>query len=698
MVAGYRLKISRKTVDKLGVKLYDKVALVIAELVSNSYDADATKIEVKLPAGEFLATRRAGVATDKGYTIEVSDDGVGMNPEQLNRYYLVVGSDRRADERGSVSPNGRPVMGRKGVGKLAPFGICKTIEVISRGKADETPPDASKPFLTAHVILNYDKITGEDDYDYEPDVGPQDGQWSEGHGTTVILRDFLTRKVPDIEDLSEEIAQRFGMVLGTGWTVELQDNLKGPPAAPVTAMNIPTMPGTKFTFNGPKPTLAQLDGGAYSATVDNSDGTAINAGFFEDGRFYPVVGWVAYSKDPVKREIASGVRIYCRGKFAAQTTGFDVPAGFTGEMQVKSYLVGELHCDWLDEDEDLIHTDRQNIQWSSDVCTRFKEWGQSLIREIGKVSRRPAGEKTLELFKTTVDFDAELHRRFPGKEQNDVRRRAKDLAETLAKRMSPEDARDRSSAQELMNLATAFAPHMELTHELNRAAENDTKMTVGTVADILSRARMAEAMTLGAIAEKRLRIIERFQGHIRNGASDEIDLQRLIEEAPWLIRPEWTPISENKGLAMVRGALERYLTEKLGASVNLSAILHPRKRPDFVLIGSSGPLQLVEIKKPNHRFDNSDFERMWRYFEAFEAFWSEPANSEVLKGIPGYKVTLVADSMNLGSVNAAALNSKGQSGQFEQISWDVLFQRAVYVHQDFISALNDAGLKAEIDV
>ncbi|MBE9204747.1 hypothetical protein IQ218_16560 [Synechocystis salina LEGE 06099] len=51
------MTISRLTIDKLGVKLYDKVSAVIAELVSNSYDADATEVEIKAPMGEFLATK-----------------------------------------------------------------------------------------------------------------------------------------------------------------------------------------------------------------------------------------------------------------------------------------------------------------------------------------------------------------------------------------------------------------------------------------------------------------------------------------------------------------------------------------------------------------------------------------------------------------------------------------------------------------
>jgi len=60
----------------------------------------------------------------------------------------------------------------------------------------------------------------------------------------------------------------------------------------------------------------------------------------------------------------AGVRIYCRGKIAAQTHIFNMKAGFTGEYDIRSYLVGQLYADWLDESEDLIRTDRQDILWS----------------------------------------------------------------------------------------------------------------------------------------------------------------------------------------------------------------------------------------------------------------------------------------------------------------------------------------------
>lgn len=57
----YELRISRLTVDKLGVKLYDKASAVVAELIANGYDADAETVTVRIlkPPTGFKSRWRA---------------------------------------------------------------------------------------------------------------------------------------------------------------------------------------------------------------------------------------------------------------------------------------------------------------------------------------------------------------------------------------------------------------------------------------------------------------------------------------------------------------------------------------------------------------------------------------------------------------------------------------------------------------
>lgn len=370
----YVMTISRLTIDKLGVKLYDRVSAVIAELVANSYDADATEVTIEAPMGAFLASMQQGVVKDSGYSITVRDNGTGMEPGVINAFYLKVGAERRRDpERGDRSKKfNRRVMGRKGVGKLAPFGICGTIEVISSGGNLVEGPDPGgkviRGYKTAHFILHRDAIVSDQDEDYSPTLGDLDETISPVSGTTLKLTNFIRRHVPDMASFARQLSQRFG-VQSADWRVVLVDTTKAPGAADREAdigqFAIETMENTKVTFEGPDETESvSLDERTRYRALDPAGKPlpAIESGFVHsDGRFYPVTGWVAYAKQSYRDDLMAGIRIYCRGKIAAQTSVFNRKSGFTGEYNVRTYLVGELNADWLDEGEDLIQTDRRDI-------------------------------------------------------------------------------------------------------------------------------------------------------------------------------------------------------------------------------------------------------------------------------------------------------------------------------------------------
>ena len=191
------------TVDKLGVKLYDRVYAVIAELISNSYDADAEIVTVRAPMGQFLASKVNGEVISKAVSIEVEDTGTGMSPDELQDFYLIVGSERRRDpRRGDESKKyGRKVMGRKGVGKLAPFGVCRLVEILSAG-GEKITLGGQEGYRVAHVILDKNCILDDSVEAYEPEVGGLDGTLSQKTYTKIILTDFDYRFVGKIDELA----------------------------------------------------------------------------------------------------------------------------------------------------------------------------------------------------------------------------------------------------------------------------------------------------------------------------------------------------------------------------------------------------------------------------------------------------------------------------------------------------------------
>lgn len=677
----YSMRISRLTVDKLGVKLYDKVSAVIAELIANAYDADATEVTVSAPMGEFLASRAGGTLKDKGYEIKIVDNGCGMTPQQVQDFFLVVGAERRNDpSRGNQSSRfKRKVMGRKGVGKLAPFGICKTIEVISAGSIPTDSGNGSNSgYLTSHIILDYDGIVAlgnEPDERYKPTPGKSDQSRSKESGTQIILKNFNYRKVPDIDTFNRQLAQRFGLE-SRNWQIQLQDN-KMCESLPTTVgnFNIDTMPNTKITFRHDQDHSVILP----DDTVEHN----LKAGFNHNGTFHSLSGWMAYSKVPYKDELMAGVRIYCHGKIAAQTSIFNQRAGFTGEHNIRSYLVGELHADWLDEDEDLIQTDRRDILWSDELAAAFEAWGQKIVKRIGTLSRNPRRETTLQLFLETGDVEARIRNAYPADDHQTIRKRAGEVARSLGRTISRGEAKDPTVVNELVDLSITFAPHITLDFMMKEAVA-DADRPLSVLISLLRAARLAELSSFGRIAKDRLRVLKRLEDLKDAEDTNENDLQQLITDAPWLINPEWAPVTANQSFSSLRREFEKYYKRQEGKSIVLSDFKQTGKRPDFVLSSQEGTIQIIEIKKPHHILKDSEMERIVTYHNNMDKFLNESAHAEFCRQFTDFHITLVCDRLGLTGLARAAYDGYRDTGKLTYMDWTAFLCKTEQVHQDFL--------------
>lgn len=689
----YTMKISRLTIDKLGIRLYDQISAVIAELVANSYDADATLVTIKAPMGCYLAERKNGVVEDLDYKIEVVDDGRGMTPEEVNELYLKVGKERRSDPRqGSVSKKwSRKVMGRKGVGKLAPFGVCRRIELISSGGnlIRGEGADGRRGYLTAHIILQREDMLKDTEADYQPLTGEYDNTLSECTGTRIILSGFERRHVPGIQDFQRQLARRFGLE-SENWRIVLQDTKKaaGEPDFETTVGEfvIETLENTKLRLQPKTPAHADMSkADAYEVIgPDLNQISELNAGFTFEGKFFPTVGWVAFAKTPYKDDLMAGIRIYCRGKLASQTPVFQLKAGFTGEYDVRSYLVGKLYADWLDEEIDLIQTDRQDILWAHDLGVEFAEFGQKLVKYIARISRDPRRKKAWESFRERSKIEEKVKSEFPKVNQEQIRRDTLEIARSIAQTTREEELSDDAQIESIVQLSFLLGPNMTLDAKLREAAENATN-PLPVISNILSVARIAELAGFGRIVNRRIEVIGRLQSLQIDPNVDEMEFQKLIQEAPWLINPQWTPMTSNKSFSTLLVSLNKFLSKKFGTSVSLNDFSIPNVRPDFVLHSHDGLLQLIEIKKPGHALENDEMDRIDQYHRNIEAFLSDSANEPFRKEFSGYHITLVCDGINLTAIQATAFESLKRLHTLEHFGWDAFLLRTKNTHVEFLA-------------
>lgn len=89
-------------IAELGERLVGQAHIALAELVKNSYDADASKCQITI-GRDFIA---------------VEDDGHGMDRKAFVGGWMRVGTQRKRGNSG-LSPAGRQLTGSKGIGRLS---------------------------------------------------------------------------------------------------------------------------------------------------------------------------------------------------------------------------------------------------------------------------------------------------------------------------------------------------------------------------------------------------------------------------------------------------------------------------------------------------------------------------------------------------------------------------------------------------
>ncbi len=151
--------------------LYSEKDIFLREIVSNASDA-VTKLRRLASLGQYDAgdeTYRIDVTLDKtAKTLTVSDNGIGMTAEELDRYICQIALSGALEfvEKYEGENKNNGIIGHFGLGFYSSFMVSDTVEVITKSYTG-TP--------AVHWVC-----TG--DGEYEASEGERDG-----HGTTVIM-------------------------------------------------------------------------------------------------------------------------------------------------------------------------------------------------------------------------------------------------------------------------------------------------------------------------------------------------------------------------------------------------------------------------------------------------------------------------------------------------------------------------------
>ncbi len=198
------MRFAAGAVKHFGLHMYSTAVPAIAEIVSNAWDADASDVWIDIPLGEPITS--ASVIT-------IRDNGAGMTYDECNDSYLVVGRDRREMEKKDRSPKGRPVMGHKGLGKFAPFGITDIVKVSTTKGGKRTV------FEMDYRKMVPPKGSANDEFvkEYRPVVIEAEVSTKEKDGTLLELRNLRLQRAISEDIFQQAMTRRFTCIGKGGW-------------------------------------------------------------------------------------------------------------------------------------------------------------------------------------------------------------------------------------------------------------------------------------------------------------------------------------------------------------------------------------------------------------------------------------------------------------------------------------------------
>lgn len=642
------LRFSHNIIEHLGLKLYqNKPTNVLAELVSNSWDADAKHVWVTL--------RNAEDGTPA--SIAVADDGEGMNKADLANKYLIVGKPKRKKSTpNETSLGGRVLMGRKGIGKLAPFGVARTVDLLT-----------CKNGSVAWLRFDYDEIRGEGD-SAEP-------------GELATYRPILVYKESPLESVDFEkggeeketvkvFLKNVGDNPSKSGTLVLASQLTL--KRPINPATLKESLGRRFTV-----TLARsdFDVRVNEQSLSNGDvfpdwdlripetGTAEEEVSTPDGP-KKVKYWVGFVKEATWPAEQAGVGIYAHGKIAQDRPYF---FEIKGVEVFTRYMYGVIEADWIDElNEDAISTDRTSIDWQNEAFSDLKVWGSKKVRswvsEYQALRKEHAREENSKLIDEAVERNAGLQ----------IRPTEKAHLLGLLNEVTPRLAKDSEPKVKFVEAAMrawVHDPARRLIKKLwEEAADIAPDQFVGTVMRLADEL-VPESLSLAVVFSQRVYALQKLQDRIAHGK--ETNLQALIEEFPWILSQDYERFFARRGLKTICEDAEKN-SEFTIRPVYANSEQAEKTKPDFVFLGTPEDrnILIVELKSPNETAGHIEHEQLYSYMSYLTGRFS----SSKVEGI------LVARdfSPSIGPLKTEFM---------KHLTWDMLLKKSRRNHMELLAAL-----------
>lgn len=574
----YQMTINFNILNHLGINLYSNIPAVLSEIVANSWDADATEVDID-------------IEMENG-KITITDNGDGMDHADINDRYLMVGYQRRKRLENRKTEAGRNVMGRKGIGKLSLFSIAKiirveTIKPVEKNKFEKNGFEMRVDAIENHINKN-EKRPYDKQIPYAPVALSEDDLTLNKKGTRIILTGLKKKVIQtSVTALQKRLARRFSIIGTEDFDVKINGKS-------VTVMDRDYFHKIQhlWHFGNESEEYVELCKRRRIHKLESNkprNGNIEIAG--EDGFKDCVKGWIGTVVEPKELKDEDGdnlnkIVIMVRGKLAQE----DILEDFPESSIYTKYLIGEIHADFLDLDgkQDIATSSRQEIikedsryealqKWVDEELKNIRDRWDELRHDdaIKDVRKIPEIAEWLDFL--TADKKRVAHALFG-----------------RIKQLVMDNENDRTELYKQSVLVFEKLQYKGLLEKLNRISAED----IPALTQVFGGLDEIEAYQYYEIVQERLMIIRKLHKHVKKNDREKV-IQEYLYDHLWLLDPSWDRATETTFMEeSVQNEFDKF---EAGLSEE-----EKRGRIDIKYRKTSGKHVIVELKRPGVKINHYD--------------------------------------------------------------------------------------------
>lgn len=635
--AKYKMSINLQVLNHLGLNLYSNTSAVLSEVVANAWDADATQVDIKI----------------SGDTITITDNGNGMDLSDINHKYLTVGYQKRSESAFSPVLH-RPVMGRKGIGKLSLFSIANVVEVFSHKNGETNGFKIDTASLRDAIATNDE---------YYPTELSTDGIVVEENGTKIILSNLKKKRTATLAThLRQRLARRFAIigaknqfkVLINGDEIVISDRNYLSKAQCVWFFPPEDQPDEfKNDLRGQTKADKLKLFKELSSTVEVGNVP------------YRITGWIATCSEPKELdddENLNRIVIMVRGKMAKE----DIFSEIGTTSLYSKYVFGELSADFLDLDDeaDITTSSRQDFFEDDERYVALKDFVKkalTVVRNDWEDIRGSSGVTEACQYVVVSEWYNGL--------KGDDKKSAQKLFGKINQLTIEKDEK-----KELFKHGVLAFESFKLKNELSQL-EKISAENIAAFIEVAGRLDDIEATMYYQIVQERLAVIKKMQDVVSDGSLERV-IQDHLSKNLWLLDPSWdrgteAPIVEQAFKTQFETIDAGLTPEELDA------------RLDIRYKKASNKHLIIELKKGDRVVKTQElFAQVQKYFSATKKVMSTFAQAEPFEIIVLLGCHLDGKNYNKDVYNATKEALKAYNCRI--MYYNELLRNAQNLYSDFL--------------